>query len=534
MVSMRLPKFLGKKNIIRDKKNSSDSSSADLAAAEPTKTSAITKPVPKQDGGESFYETVTFNALPDEYLQRYQIQEAIVTITADFQYLVWEPQFLTPEDKATYDSIMNYKHLLQEANTDATLESLMETVAKAADDLGHSDVLKKNYKTFEYYIKRDILGHGILDVMMNDSEHLEDITCSDYESVGVMHRDYLESEILRSNVRFKNPEHMKVYLERLARQGSKHISSSDPIIDFHLGEKYRIAIISDEVTSTESHSLSIRLKSEKPFTITEMLNQKIIPIDAVAAIWKMLDFRGTGLVIGGTGAGKSSFLNTLFPLLHRSSKIMSIEDAAELSIPQFDWTPLMIDVPITSPEYTEKFEELLNAILRHRPKMIAVGEVRGRSAKHLFDVMSTGHSSLSSFHATTAGGAVNRITSEIGVHPASFAHLWFVLTMAVVITAEKKYLRRCIAFDEVYYDGTKIRLINLCRYNAATDSFEGGDIAHIVSHSKKLEHVSSLDASDDLVSDLNSRKSLLQECIAQNAIIPKKAMEILSRYYAKR
>ena len=489
-----------------------------------------------QDGSKDkgvIFDTSTFNALPDRYLERYKVKDAIVTITHDYQYLVYEPQFKSRQDKHSFDKIMHYKQLIRQDDGHIALEQLMENVRDAASDLGLSDILARNYKAFEYYAKRDVFGFEVIDVLMNDERHLEDITCSDYTSVGVIHRNYLEQQVLRTNISFRTPEHLDVFLERIARIGGKHISSYEPIADFDIGNSYRVAIISNDVISSKSSALSIRLKSPKPFTITDMMVNNVIPKSAVAVIWKMLDFCGTGMVIGGTGAGKSSMLNTLFPLLHKSSKIMTIEDAAELDIPQFDWTPLMISVPIISPLYEQKFQELLNAVLRHRPKMISVGEVRGKSTANLFDVMSTGHSSLASFHATNEHGAVNRIIHEFGVHPASFSHLWFIIHVGIIISKEKKHLRRCISFDEVYLDDGEISLINMCRYDAASDSFQGSMLSEMISKSKKLQYMARFDASSHMHSDLEHRMSLLQECIAQKAYTPKKVMEILSRYYAK-
>ncbi len=497
----------------------------------------------KETEEKSIFETSTFSALPAEYLDRYSVGDVIVTITTNHKYLVYEPQFKSVQDKHSYDVIMNHKILIQEDrpirnqnDVDDTaesyiLDSLMKNIKTVAAELGLYDVLQKNYQAFQYYAKRDVLGYEVIDSLMNDSVHLEDISCSNYKSVGVIHRDYLDQEMLRTNISFKSPEHMDVFLERIARRGGKHISSSEPIVDFHLDEKYRVAIISSEAVSGDSSALTIRLKSPKPFTITKMIADRVIPASVSAVIWRMLDFRGTGLIIGGTGAGKSSMLNTLFPLMHHSSKIITIEDAAELQIPQFDWIPLLIDVPIISEKYETKFQEFLNAALRHRPKMISVGEVRGKSTANLFDVMSTGHSSLASFHSSNPQGAANRIINEFRVHPASFSQLWFILHMGVILDKNKQYKRKCISFSEVYYDGEKISMIDLCRYDAVSDSFEGCTIPEMIKKSKKLAELSQYDASSSLQDDLDCRVSLLGECIRQNASSPEKVMNILSKYY---
>lgn len=166
--------------------------------------------------------------------------------------------------------------------------------------------------------------------------------------------------------------------------------------------------------------------------------------------------------------------------------------------------------------------------------MVGVGEVRGKSAKKLFDVISTGHSAISSFHAYSAEGAKQRLITEIGVDEASLTHLWFILNMATIITKEKKIIRKCISFDEVYFDGKKTNLVNLCRYDPNTDVFEGSDIDDMISKSKRLSYASSLDASTDIRTDLNDRIEFLKQIIAQNADTPKKVMNLLSRYYDKK
>ena len=481
---------------------------------------------------EETYTLKTFKVSEDtEYLDRYKVGDCTVTITKDHQYLVSEPQFPSIEAEKAYTKIMNLRHLLASSVTDFSITELMNKIQETADDLGLLNHITENYATVQYYVKRDMLGYDVIDVMMRDVEHLEDITASNWEHVGVMHRQYLTHEVLRSNVHFKNLDQMESFLEKLARKGHKHISTADPIIDFHLSDKYRVAIISGDLTVNKQPSLSVRLKISKPLTLSHMIKNKVVPVEILAVIWNFLDFKGTGLVIGGTGAGKTSFLNTLFPLLHKSSKVISIEDASELTIPQIDWTPLIIDVPITSPEYTESFNKMLNATLRHRPKMIAVGEVRGKSTKNLFEVMSTGHSSLSSFHATHTRNAVSRITTELGVHPASFAALWFIATISIITNKTGKQVRKCVSFDEVYWneDTEKLDIINLSRYDAAKDEFINANFDELLKRSKKLEYTSQLDASMSIRDDLERRKKLLMECVEQQIDTPEKVMSVLHR-----
>ncbi len=476
----------------------------------------------------------SFHAEPKDVLDSYRIGDATVFITSDHHYLVNEPSFTDSESRMAYETISSYKQVRKYEDESITIENLLRSAEIAASDLGLSEHMNRNYSVFEYYLNRDVLGYGLLNVMMNDRAHLEDITCSDWNSVGVMHRDYLEHDVMRTNIGFSSKNHMNAYLEHLARLGGKHISDHDPIIDAQIDDKYRIAIISSDTLSPKSPCLSIRVKNKNPLTLYDMFSSKVIPYSVVAVIWKYFDSQGTGLIVGSTGAGKSSFMNSLFPLFPKTAKIMTIEDTAELQIPQYDWTPLIIDVSIHSDEYPKKFEFLLDAILRHRPKMIGIGEVRGRSARKLFGAMSTGHSALSSFHAYSSEGAKQRIMTEIGLEESSLTHLWFILTMGVIITRDKKLARKCMSFDEVSFDGREASLINLCRYDPATDSFEGEGLRDMMSKSKKLEYAASLDVSYDLMTDLEKRTDFLRQVLLQKTDSPSKILHLLNKYYDKK
>jgi len=473
----------------------------------------------------------SFHAEPQKTISTYDTAGATVMITQDYQYLVNEPKFLDNTSVRAYEQIINYKQIRKYDDESITLKNLLNSVEIAASELGLSEQFNKNFKAFEYYLNRDILGYGILNVLMNDRSHLEDITCSDWNSVGVMHRNFLEHEVLRTNIGFDSKEHMEVYLEHMASLGGKHISDSDPIIDVQLENIFRMAIICSNVFSPKSPCFSIRLKSQKPLTLFDMFSNNVVPFSVIAVIWRFLDAQGTGLIVGGTGAGKTTFLNSLFPLFPKTSKIITIEDTAELQVPQYDWSQLIIDAPKNSPEYSKQFEDLLDAILRHRPKMIGVGEVRGKSAQKLFDAISTGHSALSSFHAYSALGAKHRLIKEIGVDESSLTHLWFIVNVGAIITKEKKLIRKCISFDEIYFDGEKATLVNLCRYDPNTDLFEGSDIDSMISKSKRLQYTESLDASSDIQTDLNKRIDFLKQINIQNADTPKKVLNLLSNYY---
>jgi len=145
-----------------------------------------TKPTNKKSKNQIKNTLHSFHAEPQETISSCHIAGATVMITPDHQYLVNEPQFLDEKSVQAYEKIINYKQIRKYDDESITIKNLLKSAEIAASELGLSDEFNKNYNAFEYYLNRDVLGYGILNVLMNDREHLEDITCSDWRSVGVI------------------------------------------------------------------------------------------------------------------------------------------------------------------------------------------------------------------------------------------------------------------------------------------------------------------------------------------------------------
>jgi flagellar protein FlaI len=258
---------------------------------------------------------------------------------------------------------------------------------------------------------------------------VEDISCNGLgRPVYVWHRKY---ESLPTNIVFQSEEELDDYILKLAHMAGKHISVAYPVLDAILPGGHRLAATFKKEVSTSGSTFTIRKFSESPITIADMISFKTISPDVAAYFWLAMDFKMTTLILGVTGAGKTSTLNALATLLRPTYKIVTIEDTPEIRIPHENWVQL-----VSRPSYVGSgvgevsLFHLVKLSLRYRPDVIIVGEVRGEEAYVLFQAIATGHSGMTTLHAENIDAAVKRLTSKPMEIPPSYIPL---VNMAMVI-----------------------------------------------------------------------------------------------------
>jgi len=281
-----------------------------------------------------------------------------------------------------------------------------------------------------YYVERETLGFGPIDPLMRDPA-IEDISCNGSGMpVYVWHREF---EYIPTNVAFNDPEELNSFVMRLAHKAGKHISVAFPILDAILPGGHRLAATYSKEVSTKGSTFTIRKFREDPITIVDMIRWKTVSSELAAYLWIAIEHKMTGVVLGVTGAGKTSTLNALATLLRPTVKVVTIEDTPELRLPLENWVQL-----VSRPSYglgPEKIGEvtlfdLVKVALRYRPDVIIVGEVRGEEAYVLFQAMATGHGGITTLHAEHIDAAVKRLTSPPMNIPPSYIPL---MNFALVI-----------------------------------------------------------------------------------------------------
>jgi len=262
-----------------------------------------------------------------------------------------------------------------------------------------------------YYVVRDLIGYGPLQAIMGDPD-IEDISCNGVDMpVYVWHRRY---ESIPTNITFTSEQALNDFLVKLAHRGSKHISSAQPLLDAMLPEKHRLAATFMKEVSMKGSTFCIMKFRAEPYSIVDLIKIGTISERIAAYFWLILEHKKSFMIVGGTGSGKTTMLNSLLGLMSQNDKIVTVEEVPELSPPVANWTQLQSRESFNfgdGPSGTISLFDLIKVSLRYRPDYVIVGEVRGEEAYVLFQALATGHGGLCTMHADSIDRVVKRLTS---------------------------------------------------------------------------------------------------------------------------
>ena len=262
-----------------------------------------------------------------------------------------------------------------------------------------------------YYVVRDLIGYGPLQAITEDPE-IEDISCNGVDMpIYVWHRRF---EGIPTNIMFTSHQALNDFIVKLAHKSAKHISSAQPVLDAMLPEKHRLAATFMKEVSLKGSTFCIRKFRAEPYSIVDLINIGTLNERIAAYFWFILEYKKSFMIVGGTGAGKTSMLNALLSLMSENDKIVTVEEVPELSPPVNNWTQLHSRESFNfgdGPSGTISLFDLIKVSLRYRPDYVIVGEVRGEEAYVLFQALATGHGGLCTMHADSIDRVVKRLTS---------------------------------------------------------------------------------------------------------------------------
>jgi len=304
-----------------------------------------------------------------------------------------------------------------------------------------------------YHAEKDLVGFGPIDALMRDP-NIEDISCDGVNKpVYVWHRKY---ESIETNLKFSSDEELDNLVVKLVHMAGKHVSSAFPIVDASLPGKHRLAVCYRREVTPFGTAFTIRKFREDPYSIIDLINLGTLSEEMAAYFWICLENRASVMVLGGTAAGKTTALNALACLIKPGSKIITIEETAELNLPHENWVSLIARQSYglgASGIGEVTLFDLVKTSMRHRPDILIVGEVRGSEAYVLFQALATGHGGMCTMHAEDLRSAVKRLTQKpMDIAPAYIPLMNIVLTVRRVHIAKKKErraYRRVVFVDEI-------------------------------------------------------------------------------------
>lgn len=334
---------------------------------------------------------------------------------SEYVYEVWEPQ-LDDREKELLEMLKDSLQRTLEYEWDKmAAKDKQEYLNEAVESFIKSRGLRLEPASRDkivYYIIRDFVGFGPVDVLMSDLR-IEDVSC---DGTGIplfiFHQKY---ESIKTSVMFADEDVLNSFAVMLGQRCAKQISVANPILDGTTYEGHRVqATYSKEVT-TRGSSFTIRRYKEKPFTPTELVKFGTGSSDMVAYLWIAVENGKSMMVCGGTASGKTATLNSAALFIRPGAKIVSIEDTREINLPHENWIPGTTRTGVGERGADGKaggeidMYDLVRAALRQRPNYILVGEVRGAETYTMFQAMATGHPTMSTMHADSVKSMVNRL-----------------------------------------------------------------------------------------------------------------------------
>ncbi|MAG50882.1 secretion system protein E [archaeon] len=273
-------------------------------------------------------------------------------------------------------------------------------------------VPKDSYLKLMYYIYRDFVGLNKIESFLCDY-FIEDIECNGVDSpVYIVHRKYSN---LRTNLTFRSMKELGNLVEKLAQKCGKYISYASPLLDGSLPDGSRVNATYSTDVSSKGPTFTIRKFTKEPWTPVQLMEMNTASPELLAFLWILVEYEFNIMVIGGTGSGKTTFLNAIAFFIPPQARVVSIEDTRELALQHKNWLPSVARPGVGLTNLSgEKYGEitlfdLLKESYRQRPDYVIVGEVRGKEAFVLFQGAASGHPSFSTMHANGVDTMIRRL-----------------------------------------------------------------------------------------------------------------------------
>src|SRR6266481_4484126 len=310
-----------------------------------------------------------------------------------------------------------HRKLIQKLNldklTDVNREEVRREVSMILEGIVHGESAPMNLQERERLVQEvldEVFGLGPLEPLLADPT-VSDILVNTYKRVYVERKGMLEP----TSVQFRDDAHLMSIIDRIVSAIGRRIDESSPMVDARLADGSRVNAIIPPL-AIDGPCLSIRRFGHSRLVADDLINNRSMTPTMLDLLRGCVKARLNILISGGTGAGKTTFLNVLSSYISNRERVVTIEDAAELQLNQDHVVRLETRPPNIEGKGAIQQRQLVINALRMRPDRIIVGEVRGEEALDMLQAMNTGHDgSLTTIHANSPRDALSRLETMVAM-----------------------------------------------------------------------------------------------------------------------
>ncbi len=296
------------------------------------------------------------------------------------------------------------------AGTQLSDEELLSIIEKSIEKTGREIYLRLDVKrNLRHVIFNSLRRMDVLQDILDD----EDVT---EIMVNGSKKIFIEKNgaMTKTSLKFSDEERLNDIAQQIASSGNRIVNESNPILDARLEDGSRVNIVVPPI-ALEGPVITIRKFPKEAMTMDKLIEIGAITDEAREFLEKLVIARYNIFISGGTGAGKTTFLNILSNFIPHDERVITIEDSAELQIREVE-NLVRLEARNANVEGKNgvSIRDLVKSALRMRPDRIIVGEIRDAAAIDLLSAMNTGHDgSLSTGHANSPADMLNRLETLV-------------------------------------------------------------------------------------------------------------------------
>lgn len=291
--------------------------------------------------------------------------------------------------------------------SDEELEEKIEELTSRT--IGNSYVSIEDRVAIVKKVYSSIRGLGLLDEIMND-DSITEVMINGHQNVFIEK----SGKVQRMDKEFESQRRLEDIIQRIVGMAGREVNQANPIVDTRLSDGSRVNVVLPPIALC-GPTITIRKFSKTPITIEKLIAYGSITPEIAHKLDLLVKAKYNIFICGGTGSGKTTFLNALSNYIPKNERVITIEDSAELQIVGVD---NLVSLETRNANATGvgqiTIRDLIKSSLRMRPERIVVGEVRGGEALDMLQAMNTGHDgSLSTGHANSTKDMLSRLETMV-------------------------------------------------------------------------------------------------------------------------